>query len=223
MTTLASRLPIGLGALLVFVKQRAECQGLWLRRLRFDGFDQLIKPSGGTLRLIFSLGSMRNNGHCHSDEDPAIYRISFVDSDIFAVDGPYDTNDRLGAVKVRDIFQMNISFLLQEGWGVTCGGDALPDVLTGSLSLTPFDIPALLLRFEHNGAEHYVQSLSTLPDTWPPTDPNVTVEVKDKNGQWEITTKGQNHRDGCTGEGGPDSKNPENIIHWTARVTLLSS
>ena len=185
--------------------------------------------------------------HCHgedADVEASTYRISFtVDSDIFGVNAvgdpiSYDTNG-LGHVVV-EIFKMDITVLLQEGWGVTCGGPPLPVVvdpeavvadkviLTGRFNLTPFANPALHLSFEHNGAAHYVQSLSDsfsdMEAEWYPTviGPKGAVTVKDLNGQWKITTTGKNHRFGCTGEGGPDTKNPDNTINWTAKVTRIS-
>ena len=183
--------------------------------------------------------------HCHGDEaDVEVPRYTIIftlDSDIFGVDEDgnrvdeeedpllFFTNQPLGHVTVKP-FQMDITVLLQAGWGVTCGGEPLPVVadkviLTGiGLSLTPFANPQLLFRFEHNGAEHYVQSLSDVGETrdWYPTAIGQMVPVKDLNGQWEITTTGKNHRFGCTGEGGPDTKNPDNTINWTAKVTRIS-
>ena len=141
-----------------------------------------------------------------------IFSVASLDG----VDGFYDTNHDLGFVKVKDIFQMDISSIPLNA--VTCGRDPLPfPVITGTFSLTPFDIPQLHLFFEHNGAVQYFSSLSTLPDTWPPTDPNVPVTVTDKDGQWEVWSKGQNHQYACTGEGGLGN----NPIAWTATVTLL--
>ena len=141
-----------------------------------------------------------------------------VTGDIFSVggvDGLYETNHPSGSFTVTDIHKTDISFIWDE---VTCGREPrLPTVLTGSFSLTPFMIPSLLQNFEHNGAGHWFEALSILPVPWPPTVPNVPVTVTDKNGEWVVATKGKNHRDGCTGAGGPGN----NPIDWTATVTLL--
>ena len=163
------------------------------------------------------------------DDEPTevpIYTIKVTGS-IFSVgsniiggeDGLYETNHHLGFVIVKDIFEMDISSVIPAE--VTCGGKlplALPDVVVEArLSLTSFAIPQLLLFFEHNGVEHWIESLSDAEENWVPTDPEFPVELKDLNGQWEVRTKGKHRQNGCTGEGGLDN----NPIDWTATVTLL--
>ena len=125
--------------------------------------------------------------------------------------GPYNTNHHLGAVIVKDIFQMDISFFQNK---VTCGGNPLPPVVVEArFSLTSFAIPQLLLFFEHNDVEHWIESLSDVGEDWVPTGIGQEVTVKDLNGQWEVRTRGKKNQNGCTGEGGG--------INWTATVELL--
>ncbi len=99
---------------------------------------------------------------------------------------------------------------------MTCGlGTNLGDSKTGTLSLGTGDIPSLILFFEHNGAQHWIESPMTITDPFPPT--TGSVDVFALTGEWKVVAKGKNHQDGCTGEGGLGS------IEWTATVTLLSS
>ena len=159
--------------------------------------------------------------HCHDDEEPTEvprYRIRLTGK-IFSVgsnieddeefEGLYDTNHPVGHETVKDIFKMDVTFFKTK---LTCllGGE----VIMGTFGLTPFANPYLFLFFEHNGAEHYILSLSDLPDPWPPTVDTPTVTVTDLNGEWEVTSQGKNHRDACTGEGVG--------IDWSATVTLLT-
>ena len=111
-----------------------------------------------------------------------------------------------GSFTVKDDFQLDIGFIL-DAMTVTCGGASLPEVdetvvLTGSFSLTPFMIPYLILFFEHNGAEHWFESLSTLPDPWPPTT-SEPVEVTQKStGEWSIQPKAKTIRRAALGRVG---------------------
>ncbi len=71
----------------------------------------------------------------------------------------------------------------------------------------------IALNFDHNDAEHWFESATELPETWPATmtvnEPFVTHQ---STGEWSMQSQGKNHRDGCTGEGGLGS------ITWRAEV-----
>ncbi len=207
------------------------CQDLGTGSVELDSGPQFDKR-GDTGALCGGAGGpvRDENGHCHGDEEATgvpTYSIS-LEGSIFSVDGPYDTNHPVGAVIVKDDFKMDVTFFRGK---LTCllgreVGDPEPDFITGGFSLTPSAIPALIFRFEHNGAAHLVESLSDsfsdMEAEWYPTEIGEMVPVTDLNGQWKITTTGKNHRFGCTGEGGPDTKNPDNTINWTANVTRIS-
>ena len=101
---------------------------------------------------------------------------------------------------------------------VTCGGDALPASTGGTLTiLTAADPLHLFFQFEHNFANHTISLLATKPPNWPPhTAESVffPLMLGALNGEWALTTRGQNHQDGCTGAG-DDSDDP---IAWTATI-----
>ena len=118
-----------------------------------------------------------DGGHCHDDEEPTVvptYRIKLTGNissvggfSVDDVDGFYDTNHPVGHVTVKDSFKMDVTFFRGK---LTCllgreVDDPKPDTIIGTFSLTPFATPALHFRFELNGAEHLIQSLSKLPDT----------------------------------------------------------
>ncbi len=189
-------------------------------------FDKPVKSPGDCLALGRVLDE---DGHCHDTEEQAsteIFTVRLTGNDIFGVgsnigmEGLYETNERFDAVSVRG-FQMVLSSVILDA--VTCaeGGElsALPDPLIGKLSFGNFLNDYIILFFEYNGAEHYFQSqIDDLdnPDPWPPTVEGGPVTVTQGTGQWSIQNQGKNHRDGCTGEGGPGS------ITWEAEVTNIT-
>ena len=173
---------------------------------------------------------VRRNGHCHDTESTEEATDTFtvkVTGNIFSVgsnigmEGLYEANDRFG-VRVRDIFQLDISSILGE---VTCGvGDSskLPDPLVGNFSFANFLNDYIIIFFDYEGAEHWFSSPAgavpgsdELPEPWPPTVDDGTVTIQ-TTGEWTMHTKGKNHKRGCTGEGGPGS------ITWTAEVKNIT-
>ena len=176
------------------------------------------------------VGVLRN-GHCHDTEEQAsteIFTVKLTGDDIFSVgtnidggeEGLYETNDRFDAVRVRG-FQMELSDVILDA--VFCGVDDLPsdqtdlpNPLTGNLGFGNFLDDYIILFFDYNGAEHWFESQIDELDPWPPTVAGGPVTVTQGTGEWSMNTKGKNHQDGCTGEGGPLS------IEWEAEVTNIT-
>ncbi len=199
---------------------------------------QFDKKGTGTCDAATNPANPAFPGHCHVFEEQArtdTFTVKLTGDDIFSVgsnigmEGLYETNPNEGcaAVCVRG-FQMKLSSVILDA--VTCGVDDLPSdlprgddgevVLTGSLGFGNFLNDYIILVFDHNGAEHYFQSQTELPDGWPQnTGPGDILNVTQGTGEWKMDTKGKNHQKGCTGEGGPDTNNP---IAWTAEVTNIT-
>ena len=71
----------------------------------------------------------------------------------------------------------------------------------------------LFFEFSLKQATHTLELLGDKPNNWPP-DPGNPVTLTAYNGEWEVTTKGKNHRNGCTGAGGGGV----NDITWTTTI-----
>ena len=175
-----------------------------------------------------------HNLHCHGDveeptEDP-IYTVKAT-GDIFSVgtnitDGEDGLYEASGYGPQAMDFQLDISFILDaDPDAVTCGLDEatdLRDPLIGNFMFGDFLSDYIVIFFDHNKAQHHflspagVGGLDDLPETWPPTVDDGPVTVTQSTGEWTMYTKGKNHREGCTGEGGPGS------IKWEAEVTNIT-
>ena len=74
----------------------------------------------------------------------------------------------------------------------------------------------LFFEFSLKQATHTLELLGDKPNNWPP-DPGNPVTLTAYNGEWEVTTKGKNHRNGCTGAGGGGV----NDITWKTEIVPL--
>ena len=165
-------------------------------------------------------------GHCHAGEVVAeptdIYHV-WVTGDIFTTNDAGDMGVVYeafgGGPRAVDV-QLRLSQVMLDA--VTCGVDDGPsdlrEPLKGNLVFGNFLIDSIALNFNHNLAEHHFSSHTELPDSpWPPL-PGDTVTVGpgvgSGSGEWGLQTKGQNHRDGCTGEGVG--------INWVAVITNVT-
>ena len=171
-----------------------------------------------------------NKGHCHDDDvvvEPTETFTIEVTGDIFGTDDGgvaqvVYTNASGGGPRALGVYLKLSDDILAQ---VTCGVDdllpaqpnpPLPDPLFGNLSFGNFLNDYIIIFFDYMGAQHWFESPAgavvgsdELPEPWPPIlDHPVTVQT---TGEWRMHTRGQNHQDGCTGEGVG--------ITWTALVT----
>ena len=151
-------------------------------------------------------------GHCHED-DAVPQRFTVTVTDATDISGSGVTTPVSGGEIIVDPFTLNFPTFFTSK--LTCGNGDIGTTKTGFLFITAGqDHTHLFFSFLHNDAKHSLALLGDKPNTWPP-DPGNDVTLTAKNGEWEVSTKGKNHRNGCTGEGGDGIGDP---ITWTTTI-----
>ena len=151
------------------------------------------------------------------DEEPTV-RPTYTVTVTGGISGSGDSTPVRGDEIIVNFLTLDLTFFQGK---VTCAlGTNLETSEEGTLTILAGDDHLHLgFSFVHNEADHHIDFRATKLPIWPPTAGNDGF-LEDLNGEWALTTKGKNHQDGCTGEGG-GALGPANAIDWMATVALV--